>query len=246
MVPFIKAHAYGNDFLYVGAGHIAAADAARAAERICSRHRGVGADGLILYTPTPRGASMKLLNADGSAAELSGNGLRGLAAILIRAREAAGGAIDPDLEISTTAGLRRLRLTGRDGPRYVLDADMGQPSGLTQQILSAAGETVTVSVLSMGNPQCVLLGPLPDDERFARLGPALEHHASFPNGTNVEFALVEAPDRVRMRIWERGVGPTESSGTGSCAAAVVAAAHGGAATARGSCRARRRAVGRVD
>jgi diaminopimelate epimerase len=84
VVPFIKAHAYGNDFLYVSAGHIAAADAARAAQRICSRHRGVGADGLILYTPTPRGASMTLLNADGSAAELSGNGLRGLAAILIR------------------------------------------------------------------------------------------------------------------------------------------------------------------
>ena len=104
MVPFIKAHAYGNDFLYVGAGHIAATDAARAAERICSRHRGVGADGLILYALTPGGASMTLLNADGSAAELSGNGLRGLAAILIRAREAAGGAIDPDLEISTTAG----------------------------------------------------------------------------------------------------------------------------------------------
>ena len=228
MVPFIKAHAYGNDFLYVSASHIAPATAARAAERMCSRHRGVGADGLILYTPTPRGASMKLLNADGSAAELSGNGLRGLAAILIRAREAAGDAIDPELEISTTAGLRRLLLTGRDGSRYVLDADMGQPSGLTQQILSAAGETVTVSVLSMGNPQCVLLGPIPDDERFARLGPALEHHASFPNGTNVEFALVEAPDRVRIRIWERGVGPTESSGTGSCAAAVVAAAHGGA------------------
>ena len=170
MVPFIKAHAYGNDFLYVSASHIAPAAAARAAERMCSRHRGVGADGLILYTPTPRGASMKLLNADGSAAELSGNGLRGLAAILIRAREAAGDAIDPELEISTTAGLRRLLLTGRDGSRYVLDADMGQPSGLTQQILSAAGETVTVSVLSMGNPQCVLLGPIPDDERFARLG----------------------------------------------------------------------------
>jgi diaminopimelate epimerase len=178
--------------------------------------------------------------------ELSGNGLRGLAAILVRAREGAGDAIDPDLEISTTAGLRRLRLTGRDGSRYVLDADMGQPSGLTQQILSAAGETVTVSVLSMGNPQCVLLGPLPDDERFARLGPALEHHASFPNGTNVEFALVEAPDRVRIRIWERGVGPTESSGTGSCAAAVVGRGPRRRATSRRSGRARRRAVGRVD
>jgi diaminopimelate epimerase len=228
VVPFIKAHAYGNDFLYVRAEHVPAAGASRAAERICSRHRGVGADGLILYTTTPRGASMHLFNADGSPAELSGNGLRGLGAILLRGREAAGGTIDPELEIETTAGLRRLRLTGREGTRYVLEADMGQPSGLTQQMLSAAGETVAVSVLSMGNPQCVLLGPLPDDDRFARLGPALEHHPSFPNGTNVEFAQVEAPDRVRIRIWERGVGPTESSGTGSCAAAVAAAAHGGA------------------
>ena len=228
MIPFIKAHAYGNDFLYVRAEHLAAAVTARAAERICSRHRGVGADGLILYSPTARGASMKLLNADGSPAELSGNGLRGLAAILIRDREAAGSTVDSEVEIQTSAGLRRLRLEGREGARYMLDADMGHPTGLTQQTLSAAGETISVSVLSMGNPQCVLLGPLPDDERFARLGPALEHHASFPNGTNVEFALVEAPDRVRIRIWERGVGPTESSGTGSCAAAVVASAHGGA------------------
>ena len=226
-VRLVKGNAYGNDFLLVpDDGSVA--DPPSFTRAACSRHLGVGADGLILFTMSDRRATMRLWNADGSASELSGNGLRGLAAILIRAREAAGDAIDPELEISTTAGLRRLLLTGRDGSRYVLDADMGQPSGLTQQILSAAGETVTVSVLSMGNPQCVLLGPIPDDERFARLGPALEHHASFPNGTNVEFALVEAPDRVRIRIWERGVGPTESSGTGSCAAAVVAAAHGGA------------------
>ena len=91
------------------------------------------------------------------------------------------------------------------------------------------GETLTATVLAVGNPQCVVLGPLPDDVRFARLGPALEHHPAFPDRTNVEFAVVEAPDRVRIRIWERGVGPTESSGTGSCAAAVAAASHGGAA-----------------
>jgi diaminopimelate epimerase len=72
------------------------------------------------------------------------------------------------------------------------------------------------------------LGPLPDDERFARVGPALERHAEFPHGTNVEFVEIEAPDRVRIRIWERGVGPTESSGTGACASAVAAIAHGGA------------------
>ena len=84
-------------------------------------------------------------------------------------------------------------------------------------------------MLNIGNPQCVILGPLPDDDAFQRLGAALERHPMFPEGTNVEFAHVEAPDRVRIRIWERGVGPTSSSGTGSCASLVAAAAFGGAA-----------------
>src|SRR5699024_10887000 len=85
------------------------------------------------------------------------------------------------------------------------------------------------SILSVGNPQCVILGTLPDENRFNRLGPALSTHAMFPAGTNVEFAQVERADRVRILIWERGVGPTTSSGTGSSASAVAAAAHGGAA-----------------
>ena len=95
--------------------------------------------------------------------------------------------------------------------------------------LDVAGEPIDPVVLDMGNPQCVLLGPLPDEPRFRRLGAALERHAMFPEGTNVEFAHVEAPDRVRILIWERGVGPTSSSGTGSCAALVAAASFGGAA-----------------
>ncbi len=84
-------------------------------------------------------------------------------------------------------------------------------------------------VLNFGNPQCILLGPLPDDDRFRRVGSALERHALFPDRTNVEFAVVERPDLVRILIWERGVGPTMSSGTGSCASLVAAAAFGGAA-----------------
>jgi len=84
-------------------------------------------------------------------------------------------------------------------------------------------------VLNFGNPQCILLGPLPDEDRFRRVGSALERHALFPDRTNVEFAVVERPDRVRILIWERGVGPTMSSGTGSCASLVAAAAFGGAA-----------------
>ena len=84
-------------------------------------------------------------------------------------------------------------------------------------------------VLNFGNPQCILLGPLPDDDRFRRVGSALERHSLFPDRTNVEFAVVERPDLVRILIWERGVGPTTSSGTGSCASLVAAAAFGGAA-----------------
>jgi diaminopimelate epimerase len=229
MLPFTKAHAYGNDFLYVQERDLTRHDRAEAARRLCDRHRGVGADGLVLYTITPRGANMSLLNADGSSAELSGNGLRALAAILVRAREANGGPSDPDFEIQTTSGLRRLRLEGKEGSRYVFEADMGQPEGIRQVTIAAAGESITATVVSIGNPHLVVLGPLPDDERFARLGPALERHSDFPQRTNVEFALVESPERVRIRIWERGVGPTESSGTGSCAAAVAAATHGGAA-----------------
>ena len=227
MLAFTKAHAFGNDFLYVKASDAPVGDPASLAVRLCDRHYGIGADGLILYTPTPRGAAMKLLNADGSAAELSGNGLRGLAAILARSRGARRGAI---LEIETAAGLKRLELLGLDAGRPLFAADMGQPADIRRVTLDAAEERVTATVLSIGNPQCVVLGPLPDADRFARLGPALERHAAFPDGTNVEFATVEAPDRVRILIWERGVGPTQSSGTGSCAAAIAAAAHGGAST----------------
>jgi diaminopimelate epimerase len=228
MTPFIKAHAYGNDFLYVPAQALAGADLAACARRLCDRHRGLGADGLILYTVTDDGATMKLLNADGSDSELSGNGLRGLAAIIARIRVERGDARRA-IDVDTTAGRKRLTLQDADGSAYLFAAEMGQPEGIHQATLDAGGERVTATVLSVGNPQCVVLGPLPDDERFTRLGAALERHPYFPNRTNVEFAEVESRHRIRIRIWERGVGPTESSGTGSCGAAVAAATHGGAA-----------------
>jgi len=226
MIAFTKAHAYGNDFLYVSGP--TPLDAGTWARRLCDRHRGVGADGLIFYTPTAAGATMTLFNADGSKSELSGNGLRGLAAIVVRDWQASGRA-DRVVAVDTTAGLKRLTLERADGAAYLFAAEMGVPTGIEQRDLDVRGERLTATVLAVGNPQCVVLGPLPDDETFARLGPALEHHPAFPNRTNVEFAHVEATDRVVIRIWERGVGPTESSGTGSCAAAVAAASHGGAA-----------------
>jgi diaminopimelate epimerase len=224
-VPVAKAHAYGNDFLFVPLD-AAASDLAALARTLCDRHRGVGGDGLILYSLRPCGATMRLLNADGSPSELSGNGLRCLAALVARAQALAPGAT---VTVDTDAGVKTLELLDNAGERYTFRAALGPPADIRQIEIPVLGQTLTASVLWMGNPQCVVLGPLPDEDYFNRFGPALATHSMFPAGTNVEFASVEAPDRVRILIWERGVGPTHASGTGASASAVAAAAHGGAA-----------------
>lgn len=229
MLPFTKAHAYGNDFLYVreedvpgvGAG---ANGLAALARELCDRHSGIGADGLMLYRPTPSGATMRLLNADGSESEVSGNGVRGLAAILVSEKPET----DAEIVIQTAAGDKRLKRTAHEGTRHTFVAAMGLPKDLRRVTAQVSGEALDLVVLDFGNPQCVVLGTLPDEERFQQLGPALEHHPLFPARTNVEFAQVENPSTVRIVIWERGVGPTMSSGTGSCASLIAAAAFGGA------------------
>jgi diaminopimelate epimerase len=227
MIRVTKGHAYGNDFL------LAPLDAVRdagvgfndLARGMCHRHQGIGADGLILYELGDNDAGMTLLNADGSPSELSGNGLRCLAAFVARERQLSPGDM---VAIETGAGRKRLELLSNDRTRYTFRAALGAPTEIREVTIPVLGESVRATTLGMGNPQCVVLGVLPDPERFKRLGPALSTHAMFPTGTNVEFARVESPDTVRIVIWERGVGPTTSSGTGSSAAAVAAAAHGGA------------------
>jgi diaminopimelate epimerase len=226
-VRVTKAHAYGNDFLFVPTADVGG-ERADVARRLCHRHHGIGGDGLIVYDLRPGGATMQILNADGSRSELSGNGLRCLAALVARAQNLAAGT---SILVDTDAGAKRLELTHREGERYTFRAAMGLPEELREENIPVAGESIRASVLRIGNPQCIVLGPLPDAERFRRIGPLISTHTMFPAGTNVEFAHVEASDRVRILIWERGVGPTTSSGTGSSASAVAAAAHGGAARA---------------
>jgi diaminopimelate epimerase len=119
-------------------------------------------------------------------------------------------------------------LKGKDGDRLTFRASMGEPKDIRLVEFEAAGERVQAVTLSVGNPQCVLLDDPLDEARLQKLGPAIEHHPRFPDRTNVSFARVETPGRVRILIWERGVGPTQASGTGACGAAVAAASHGGA------------------
>lgn len=225
MIRFTKAHAYGNDFLYVLKADTVGVDEIALARQMCHRHTGIGADGLIFYTPSPSGASMTLVNSDGSRAEVSGNGVRALGALLGQARPE--GSLQ--LAIETAGGTKLLTRLERDGNRQLFRAAMGLPAGMHRQQLAAGGETLDAVVLNIGNPQLlVLVDELPDDERFHRLGAALEWHTQFPEGTNVEFVQVVSPAEVRIRIWERGCGPTSSSGTGSCASLVAAAEFGGA------------------
>jgi diaminopimelate epimerase len=223
-VRLTKAHAYGNDFLFVPIED-AGSNLPGLAKALCDRHYGAGADGLIVYGASPAAATMRLFNADGSASELSGNGLRCLAALVAREQRLPA---DTVVTIETDAGHKALTLLAVEEHRYKFRAAMGQPEDVRQVQLSVAGESLKPIVLRMGNPQCVILGPLPNDWRFNKLAPEISRHWMFSAGTNVEFAHVEAPDRVRILIWERGVGPTTSSGTGASASAVAAAAFGGA------------------
>lgn len=231
-----KAHAYGNDFLLMAESELPAGiDRPDLARRLCDRHRGIGADGLMIYTappvtsepPNPRAteprAAMRLLNADGSRSEVSGNGVRCLAVLLAQRHPDAR-----EVVVETEAGDKRLSLISRDGARVTFRAAMGAPTDLRTQTLEVLGQTLDVVTLRVGNPQCVVLGPATED-RLHTIAKALATHPAFPEGTNVELADVERADLVRILIWERGVGPTWSSGTGACAAAVAAAAFGGAA-----------------
>ena len=223
----VKAHAFGNDFLLAARQEItAAADLPSLARQLCERHRGFGADGFILYDcdASARRASMQLLNADGSYSEISGNGLRCLAAVVARDTQLSQGGT---VVVETDAGAKVLELLEVAQGRYTFRAAMGQPERIEQVRISLADQEVEAITLRVGNPQCVVLGDV-TPERLRTVAALLAVHPRFPEGTNVELARVEAPGRIRILIWERGVGPTEASGTGACAAAVAAIRYGGA------------------
>lgn len=212
-----KHHGLGNDFLVLlDLDDRHPIDAARA-HLLCDRRRGVGADGIIRVTAGTDGAdvTMQLRNADGSMAEMSGNGIRCLA----QAVHDAGIVDGLNLTVATPAGVRRLTLRGGDGPGVVrVSVDMGpaQVGAPEPQPTPDRG----VRPVDMGNPHLVVWGPSFTTEDVLGMGPQVEsHHAG---GMNVEFVTVgPGPDELTMRVWERGVGETQACGTGACAAAAA-------------------------
>jgi diaminopimelate epimerase len=219
-VPFAKTEAHGNDFLLVEDELVAPESRPRLARAICDRLRGVGADGLILYRLYRGGEddfAMSLYNRDGSPAEISGNGLRCLAAYLVHRDLATRGVV----EISTGAGRLALSLLEREGSTFRFRANMGAPREIRTETLLAGHERFDATTLSLGNPHCVLFRQGFEVAELRRIGPVLESHPRFPRKTNVEMVEILSPADIRMAIWERGVGETASSGTGSSASAVA-------------------------
>jgi diaminopimelate epimerase len=233
-----KLHGLGNDFLICHAGEICTTSPSLSSlvQKLCERHVGIGADGVVFSQLTvgdeEADVAALIYNADGSRAEMSGNGTRCLAAYLIHS-----GAIDAQpIRIRTVAGIRKFTLTAKSGMTYVFESSLGRPitepdripvsvSGPTPLVdfpLHAGSEIVSVTITSMGNPHCSTFWPDVSAAPVETLGPLMERHGCFPNRTNVEFIQVLDRHRIRVRFWERGVGQTLASGTGSAAAAVAA------------------------
>ena len=242
-MKFVKMHGAGNDYVYVDCfEERAPADPAGLATRIADRHRGVGGDGLVLVQPSDVAAArMRMFNADGSEAEMCGNGIRCVAHLVVSRGRAAAGPV----AIETGRGLLTVEVT-RTGPRVSsVRVDMGPPIldppsipvvvtkagpvvdehcpalGGEEPWWSACGLDPRMTCVSMGNPHVVFFCHDVERVPLEAVGPRIEHAALFPQRVNVHFVQIRSPESVRMRTWERGSGITQACGTGAAAVCVA-------------------------
>ena len=237
MIPFVKGHGLGNDYIVMSEEDLPGPLSARAIVRICDRNRGVGSDGILLRVPTTRADfGLRIFNPDGSEAEKSGNGLRIFAKFLWDHGHASAATFTVD----TKGGVVECRCHVRDGRVGFVTVEMGRAtfrapeipmSGPDREVVGvplqlADGTALSVTAVSVGNPHCVVFVDRLDEAACRRLGPLVERHPAFPNRTNVQFARVHARDTLDILIWERGAGFTLASGSSSCGAAAAAVRNG--------------------
>jgi len=222
-IPFTKASACGNDFLMIDGVH-ASGDLGALTRRLCDRHRGVGADGVEWLLPDAEAdVKARLFNADGSEAEVSGNGTRCVAAEICSRDDKT------EVVVRTGAGLKTCRLTRRQGCTFEFEADMGLPEVGGELSIETMEVRAVGTKVSMGNPHFVIFVET-FQEGWQRQAALIGTQPQFSQGTNVEYVVVRGrtdrgANEIEIRLFERGVGETESSGTGSCASAVAAIAN---------------------
>ena len=240
-IKFTKTQGMGNDFLIIEVDDISTLNSAsEVAREMCERNYGAGADGIVFVAHSKdqdADFASRVFNADGSEAGVSGNGTRCAAAYLYYASLWS----QAEIRIATAAGVKHGRLVSREKTRFAFEFDMGSPKFSSESVpmtispalervmrypLRIGGDTIEVTCLSMGNPQCVIFVDDLSRINLQEIGPLIERHPIFPDRVNVEFAQVHSRDEIEIRIWERGAGHTMSSGTGSCASAVAAALNG--------------------
>jgi diaminopimelate epimerase len=231
---FVKYHGTGNDFIILDGMERGIFLSPGEVEALCRRHTGIGADGVIFACTSSGGmdVAMRIFNADGSEAEMCGNGIRCLAKFAYERM----GIRKEKMMIETAAGVKPLRLTLVDDLVKEVEVEMGLPEFRSNDlpdadepsrpgevtIIMEDGEYISAVCLSMGNPHCVIFVDDAANAPVNSMGPLLERHKSFPNRTNVGFAQITEDGRIVLRVWERGVGETQACGTGACAAAVAA------------------------
>jgi diaminopimelate epimerase len=228
---FTKMHGLGNDYVYVNGFAEQVENPSAVARAISDRHFGIGADGLILILPsTHADFRMRMFNADGSEAQMCGNGIRCLAKYVYDRRLTR----KTTLQVETLAGVLELQLFPHGEVIEKVCVKMGEPrlqraqipmqgapGQVIQEPLVVDGKTFEVTALSMGNPHCVVFVDDPQTFEVAYWGPRFEHHPAFPEGVNTEFIRVLDAQTFAMRVWERGSGETLACGTGASAAAVA-------------------------
>ncbi len=218
---FTKMHGLGNDYLYVY-GEVPA-NISDLSRKLSDRHFGAGSDGMIYISPSAvADFRMRIFNADGSEAKMCGNGIRCVGKYVYE----KGYTDRVRLTVETLAGIRKLELDVVAGKVKNVTVDMGTAEIGADREVSADEWRVTGTPVSVGNPHFVIFVEHAEEAPLTTLGPALEKHAAFPDGVNVEFVEVTGRNRLRMRVWERGSGVTMACGTGACASTAAALSKG--------------------
>lgn len=232
-ISFWKMHGLGNDYIVIDNrnGELGEGELSKLAFKLCDRRFGIGADGLLLIYPSHKAdVKMRIFNQDGSEAEMCGNGIRCLAKYCFE-----NGLVQKrSILVETLAGVKALDLKIEDGLVKSVRVNMGSPSFKAEDVpikwdgtfinnpIYVGGETIKATALSMGNPHCVVFVEDVEGYPVKSIGPLLENHELFPKRTNVEFVQVISRDKLKVKVWERGVGETLACGTGACASVVAA------------------------